>query len=68
VRHRLRNSKTQHTHQSARAQLVEAVGIRFAYRRVGKSGGVPLVFNMQFTGAMDHWDPLVTDGLAAAGK
>jgi pimeloyl-ACP methyl ester carboxylesterase len=26
---------------------------------------VPLVFNMHFTGTMDHWDPLVTDGLAA---
>jgi hypothetical protein len=30
-----------------------------------KPGGVPLVFNMHFTGTMDHWDPLVTDGLAA---
>jgi hypothetical protein len=28
--------------------------IRFAYRRFGKSGGVPLVFNMHFTGTMDH--------------
>jgi len=44
---------------------VDAAGIRFAYRRFGKSGGVPLVFNMHFTGTMDHWDPLVTDGLAA---
>jgi hypothetical protein len=26
---------------------------------------VSLVFNMHFTGTMDHWDPLVTDGLAA---
>jgi len=44
---------------------VDAAGVRFAYRRFGKSGGVPLVFNMHFTGTMDHWDPLVTDGLAA---
>ena len=54
-----------HTHQTAPTQFVEAKGIRFAYRRFGKSGGVPLVFNMHFTGTMDHWDPLVTDGLAA---
>src|SRR5258705_311066 len=53
------------THQTAPTQFVEAKGIRFAYRRFGKSGGVPLVFNMHFTGTMDHWDPLVTDGLAA---
>jgi pimeloyl-ACP methyl ester carboxylesterase len=52
-------------HQTAPTQFVEANGIRFAYRRFGKSGGVPLVFNMHFIGTMDHWDPLVTDGLAA---
>ena len=57
-------SKTAHTHQTAPTQFVEANGIRFAYRRFGKSGGVPLVFNMHFTGTMDHWDPAVTDGLA----
>src|SRR6202453_4852122 len=56
---------TLHTHQTAPTQFVEAGGIRFAYRRFGKSGGVPLVFNMHFTGTMDHWDPAVTDGLAA---
>jgi pimeloyl-ACP methyl ester carboxylesterase len=55
---------TQHTHQTAPTQFVDAAGIRFAYRRFGKSGGVPLVFNMHFTGTMDHWDPAVTDGLA----
>ena len=54
-----------HTHQTAPTQFVEANGIRFAYRRFGKADGVPLVFNMHFTGTMDHWDPLVTDGLAA---
>jgi pimeloyl-ACP methyl ester carboxylesterase len=57
--------ETIHTHQTAPTQFVEANGVRFAYRRFGKSDGVPLVFNMHFTGTMDHWDPLVTDGLAA---
>jgi pimeloyl-ACP methyl ester carboxylesterase len=56
---------TQHSHQTAPTQFVDAAGIRFAYRRFGNSIGVPLVFNMHFTGTMDHWDPLVTDGLAA---
>src|SRR3981189_3240882 len=54
-----------YTHQTAPTQFVEANGIRFAYRRFGKTRGVPLVFNMHFTGTMDYWDPLVTDGLAA---
>ena len=53
-----------HTHQTAPTQFVEANGIRFAYRRFGKSGGMPLVFNQHFMGTMDHWDPAVTDGLA----
>jgi pimeloyl-ACP methyl ester carboxylesterase len=56
---------TQHSHQTAPTQFVEAAGIRFGYRRFGRSGSVPLVFNVHFTGTMDHWDPLVTDGLAA---
>jgi pimeloyl-ACP methyl ester carboxylesterase len=55
---------TRHTHQTAPTQFVNAAGIRFAYRRFGRSGTVPLVFNMHFTGTMDHWDPAVTDGLA----
>ena len=57
-----------HTHQTAPTQFAETNGIRFAYRRFGKSGGVPLVFNQHFTGTMDHWDPAVTDGLATTRK
>src|SRR4030088_845015 len=52
------------SHRTAPRQFVEANGIRFAYRRFGKSGGVPLVFNQHFTGTMDHWDPAVADGFA----
>jgi pimeloyl-ACP methyl ester carboxylesterase len=57
-----------HTHQTAPTQFVEANGIRFAYRRFGKPGGMPLVFNQHFTGTMDHWDPAVTDGFAKDGE
>jgi pimeloyl-ACP methyl ester carboxylesterase len=55
---------TQYSHQTAPTQFVDTAGVRFACRRFGKSGGVPLVFNIHFTGTMDHWDPAVTDGLA----
>ena len=47
------------THQTAPTQFVAANGIRFAYRRFGKAGGVPLVFNMHYLGTMDYWDPTV---------
>lgn len=53
-----------YTHQTAPTQYVEANGTRFAYRRFGKQGDVPLVLNMHFMGTMDHWDPAVTDGFA----
>jgi pimeloyl-ACP methyl ester carboxylesterase len=53
-----------HNHHTAPTQYVEANGIRFAYRRFGKAGGVPIVFNQHYTGTMDYWDPAVTDGLA----
>src|ERR1700692_1352388 len=55
---------TTYTHQTAPTQFLEANGIRFAYRRFGKAGGVPLVFNQHYLGTMDYWDPAVTDGLA----
>src|ERR1700682_3406798 len=57
-------SMTRHSHQTAPTQFVEANGIRFAYRRFGKVGGVPIVFNQHYTGTMDYWNPAVTDGLA----
>src|SRR6202790_537103 len=55
---------TQHSHQTAPTQFVEANGTRFAYRRFGKAGGVPIVFNQHYIGTMDYWDPAVTNGLA----
>jgi pimeloyl-ACP methyl ester carboxylesterase len=45
-------------------QFVEANGIRYAYRRWGKKGNLPLVFNQHFAGNLDNWDPAVLDGLA----
>ena len=45
-----------HSHQTAPTQFVEANGIRFAYRRFGKAGGAPLVFNQHYIGTMDYWD------------
>jgi pimeloyl-ACP methyl ester carboxylesterase len=56
---------TEYTHQTAPTQFVEANGVRFAYRRFGKPDRAALVLNQHFTGTMDHWDPAVTDGLAA---
>jgi pimeloyl-ACP methyl ester carboxylesterase len=55
---------TSDTSVTALMRFVEEDGIRFAYRRWGKSGGVPLVFLNYFSGNLDDWDPRVTDGVA----
>ncbi|WP_338682024.1 alpha/beta hydrolase [Streptomyces acidiscabies] len=52
------------THVTAPTQYVEVDGDRFAYRRWGKPSGVPVFLVQHFRGGMDHWDPLLTDGLA----
>ena len=54
-----------HTTLTVPTRFVELDGIRFAYRRWGKPGGLPLVFLNYFGGNLDDWDPLVTDGFAA---
>ena len=51
---------------TAPTEFVEANGIKYAYRRLGQSAGVPLVFLQHFTGTMDSWDPTVVDGFAKA--
>lgn len=50
---------------NATTDYIEAGGIRFAYRRLGPTTGIPLVLLQHFTGTMDAWDPAVVDALAA---
>jgi pimeloyl-ACP methyl ester carboxylesterase len=56
---------TQHTHNTAPTQFVEANGIRFAYRRFGAGSRVPMVFFQHFMGNLDDHDSALTDALAA---
>lgn len=56
---------TQHSHETAPTQFVEADGIRFAYRRFGTGSGAPLVFFQHFMGNLDDHDPALTDAFAA---
>jgi pimeloyl-ACP methyl ester carboxylesterase len=58
-----RNTMSIYSAITVPTQFIEANGIRFAYRRWGKQGGAPLVFNQHFTGNLDNWDPAVLDGL-----
>lgn len=55
------------THLTAPTRFIDVDGDSFAYRRWGNgsSGQPPLFFVQHFRGGLDHWDPLLTDGLAA---
>jgi pimeloyl-ACP methyl ester carboxylesterase len=54
-----------YTHETVPTQFVEANGIRFACRRFGKPGRIPLLLLGYFNSNMDGWDPDVTNGLSA---
>jgi pimeloyl-ACP methyl ester carboxylesterase len=53
-----------YTHETVPTQYVEADGVRFAFRRFGKAGTIPLLFLGYFNSNMDGWDPIVTNALA----
>lgn len=51
-------------HETVPTRFIETEGIRYAYRRFGKTGTVPLLFLEYFNSNMDGWDPTVTNSLA----
>ncbi len=53
--------------QTVATQYIDASnGVRFAYRKFGKAGGVPLVLNFFFRSNMDFWDPAFINAIGAA--
>ena len=46
-------------------RTVDVGGTQFAYRELGPSSAVPVVFLHHFTAVLDDWDPRVIDGIAA---
>ena len=53
------------TSTKAVTKTVEVEGTPFAYREVGPTTGIPVVFLHHFTAVLDDWDPAVVDGIAA---
>jgi pimeloyl-ACP methyl ester carboxylesterase len=53
------------THETAPTQFVQVGDVRFAYRRFGRRGGLPLLFFNYWAANLDDWDPKVTNGFAA---
>ena len=51
--------------KDAPTRSVDVGGTQFAYRELGASSAVPVVFLHHFTAVLDDWDPRVIDGIAA---
>jgi pimeloyl-ACP methyl ester carboxylesterase len=51
--------------KNAPTHTINAGGVEFAYRQLGPSTGVPVVFLTHLAAVLDNWDPRVVDGIAA---
>ncbi|MBI3213611.1 MAG: alpha/beta hydrolase [Mycobacterium sp.] len=53
------------TWKDAPNRTIDVGGVPFAYRELGNSSEVPVVFLHHLTAVLDDWDPRVVDGIAA---
>jgi pimeloyl-ACP methyl ester carboxylesterase len=56
------------TWKTAPTHTITAGGVQFAYRQLGPSAGVPVVFLTHLAAVLDNWDPRVVDGIAATRR
>src|SRR3954454_2396462 len=54
--------------ENAPTRTLSAGGVEFAYRQLGPSTGVPVVFLTHLAAVLDNWDPRVVDGIAATHR
>jgi len=53
------------TYKDAPTKMIDVGGAKFAYRQLGASNGVPVMFLNHLAAVLDNWDPRVIDGVAA---
>ncbi len=53
------------SYKVASTRTVSVGGVDFAYRELGPTTGVPVVFLTHLAAVLDNWDPRVIDGIAA---
>jgi pimeloyl-ACP methyl ester carboxylesterase len=49
----------------APSRTVTAGGVTYAYRELGPTGGIPVIFFVHLAATLDNWDPRVVDPIAA---
>src|SRR5438034_7063614 len=53
------------SYQDAPTRTIAAGGVTFAYRELGPTTGVPVIFLTHLAAVLDNWDPRIVDGIAA---
>ena len=56
------------TWKTAPTRTIQVGGVEFAYRQLGPSTGVPVVFLTHLAAVLDNWDPRIVDGIAATRR
>ena len=52
------------SYAKAPARTVNAGGVSYAYRELGPTGGIPVVFLVHLAATLDNWDPHIVDPIA----
>ena len=52
------------SYAQAPARTVTAGGTTYAYRELGPTGGIPVVFFVHLAATLDNWDPRIVDAIA----
>lgn len=60
-----RRDATIRSYRDAPARTISAGGVDFAYRELGPTGGIPVVFFVHLAAVLDNWDPRIIDPIAA---
>jgi pimeloyl-ACP methyl ester carboxylesterase len=63
--HALTGAASNTTWKNAPTHTIDVGGVQFAYRQLGPSTGVPVVFLTHLGAVLDNWDPRIVDGIAA---
>jgi len=52
------------SYRDAPARTLTAGGVTYAYRELGPSGGIPVIFLVHLAATLDNWDPRIIDPIA----
>jgi pimeloyl-ACP methyl ester carboxylesterase len=52
------------SYRDAPARTLTAGGVTYAYRELGPTGGIPVIFLVHLAATLDNWDPRIIDPIA----